>query len=101
MTFLKLRVPLIMMMAMIPALALAQDAAVPAEELPRWANVVLLALGAIAGAFGAPVALAASGSFVGLFALFGEGLHKGIRGLGHAGTAEPAEAHDRASSEPS
>lgn len=52
-----------------------------------------LVLGVIAGMFGAPVALALSGSFVGLFALFGGGLHKGIRDLGHAGSAE--QTHTR------
>jgi MFS family permease len=50
-----------------------------------------LGLGAVAGAYGAPVALAISGSFVGLFALFGGGLHKGIRNLGHAESAEQAK----------
>lgn len=50
-----------------------------------------LGLGAIAATFGASAALLTSGSFVGLFALFGASLHPGIRSLGHAGTAEQAE----------
>ena len=55
-----------------------------------------LGLGAVAGAYGAPVALAISGSFVGLFALFGSGLHPGIRKLGHAESAEQARVEERA-----
>jgi MFS family permease len=51
-----------------------------------------LGLGVLAGAYGTPVALAISGSFVGLFAIFGGGLHPGVRSLGHAGSAEQDEA---------
>jgi MFS family permease len=51
-----------------------------------------LGLGAVASAYGAPVALAISGSFVVIFALLVGGLHTGVRGLGHAGAAEQAKA---------
>ncbi len=50
-----------------------------------------LGLGVVAGAYSTPVALAILGSFVGIFALLGGGLHAGVRGLGQAGSAEQAK----------
>ena len=62
-----------------------------------WQFIVFVPLGAlgigvIAGAYGAPAALAVSGTFVGLFALLVAGLHPGVRRLGHAASAEQATA---------
>jgi MFS family permease len=50
-----------------------------------------LVLGAIAGAFGTPAALAVLGGFVGISALLLGGLNPRIRSLGYAGSAEQAK----------
>jgi MFS family permease len=47
-----------------------------------------LALGAIARAYDAQVALVVLGSFVALFAILGGGLHRGVQRLDHAAKAE-------------
>ena len=51
-----------------------------------------LGLGAIASAYSPAIALVILGSFVGIFALLAGALHAGIRGLGHARTAEQAKS---------